>query len=107
VTLSGEPKGLAWSAAGKVMVAEYGAGTIAEVDTTAGSVLRRLDVGPKPTDVALTADRSKVVVPDFALNQVLILDSATGKTQSTVAVAPHPFAVAVAPAGTATGARRW
>jgi DNA-binding beta-propeller fold protein YncE len=100
VTLSGEPKGLAWSAAGKVMVAEYGAGTIAEVDTTAGSVLRRLDVGPKPTDVALTADHSKVVVPDFALNQVLILDSATGKTQATVAVAPSPFAVAVAPAGT-------
>ena len=93
--LSGEPKGLAWSGAGKVMVAEYGAGTVAEVDTTAGSVLRRLDVGPKPTDVALTADRSKVVVPDFALNQVLILDSSTGKTQSTVAVAPYPFAVAV------------
>src|SRR5450631_649072 len=93
--LSGEPKGLAWSGAGKVMVAEYGAGTVAEVDTTAGSVLRRLDVGPKPTDVALTADHSKVVVPDFALNQVLILDSATGKTQSTVAVAPYPFAAAV------------
>jgi hypothetical protein len=63
VTLSGEPKGLAWSAAGKVMVAEYGAGTVAEVDTTAGSVIRRLDVGPKPTDVALTADHSKLVVP--------------------------------------------
>jgi DNA-binding beta-propeller fold protein YncE len=102
VKLSGEPKGLAWSGTGKLMVAEYGAGTIAEVDTTAGSVLRRLDVGPKPTDVALTADGSKVVVPDFALNQVLILDSATGKTQATVPVAPYPFAVAVSPvAGTA------
>jgi len=100
VKLQGEPKGLAWSGAAKVMVAEYGAGTVAEVDTTAGTVLRRLDVGAKATDVALTADGSKVVVPDFALNQVLILDSATGKTQNTVAVAPYPFAVAVSPVGT-------
>ena len=103
VGLNGEPKGLAPSGAGKVMVAEYGAGTIAEVDTTAGSVIRRLNVGPKPTDVALTADRSKLVVPDFALNQVLILDSATGNTQATLAVAPRPFAVAVAPTGTTGG----
>jgi DNA-binding beta-propeller fold protein YncE len=99
VQLSGEPRGLAWSAAGKVMVAEYGAGTIAEVDTTAGSVLRRIDVGPKPTDVALSTDGAKMVVPDFALNQVLILETATGKTQATIPVAPYPFAVAVAPTG--------
>lgn len=95
VKLNGEPKGLAWSGAGKVMVAEYGAGTVAEVDSVAGSVLRRLDVGSKPTDVAMTADHAKLVVPDYALNQVFILDSATGKTQSTVAVAPYPFAAAV------------
>ncbi len=99
VKLGGEPKGLAWSGAGKVMVAEYGAGTIAEVDATAGSVLRRIDVGPKPTDVALSADGTKMVVPDFALNQVLILETATGKTQAAVPVAPYPFAVAVSPTG--------
>jgi DNA-binding beta-propeller fold protein YncE len=96
VKLQGEPKGLAWSGTGKVMVAEYSAGTIAEVDATAGSVLRRLDVGPKPTDVALSADGSKIVVPDFALNQVFIVDSATGKTQATVPVDRYPFAVAMA-----------
>jgi DNA-binding beta-propeller fold protein YncE len=99
VKLQGQPKGLAWSAASKVMVAEYGAGTIAEVDATAGSVLRRLDVGPKPTDVAMTADRSKMVVPDFALGQVLIMDAATGKAQFTVPVGPYPFAVDIVPGG--------
>jgi DNA-binding beta-propeller fold protein YncE len=99
VKLSGQPKGLARSGAGKVMVAEYGVGTVAEVDITAGSVLRRLDVGPKPTDVAVSSDGSRVLVPDFALNQVLILDSATGNTQATVPVAPYPFAIAVAPGG--------
>lgn len=97
VKLAGEPKGLVRSAAGKVMVAEYNAGTVAEVDITAGSVVRRFDVGPKPTDVAVSTDGSKIVVPDFALNQVLILDSATAKAQATVPVAPYPFAVAVAP----------
>jgi len=99
VKLGGEPKGLAWSGAGKVLVAEYGAGSIAEVDTAAGSILRRLDVGPKPTDVAVTADGARLVVPDFALNQVRILESATGNTQATVPVAPYPFAVALAPSG--------
>ncbi|HEX7596958.1 MAG TPA: YncE family protein, partial [Polyangia bacterium] len=100
VKLAGQPRGLARSGVGKVMVAEYGAGTVAEVDTTAGSVIRRLDVGPKATDVAVSSDGSRVLVPDFALNQVLILDGATGKTQATVAVAPYPFAVAFAPGGT-------
>jgi DNA-binding beta-propeller fold protein YncE/mono/diheme cytochrome c family protein len=99
VKLSGQPRGIAWSGAGKVMVAEYGAGTIAEVDTTAGSVLRRLEVGPRPTDVALSADGAKVVVPDFALGQVFILEAVGGKTQATVPVAPYPFAVAVTPTG--------
>jgi hypothetical protein len=99
VALAGEPRGLAWSAAGKVMVAEYGAGTIAEVDTSAGSVLRRLDVGPKPTDLALSSDGAKLVVPDFALGQVLILETASGKTLATVPVAPYPFAVAVSSVG--------
>ena len=99
VRLAGEPRGLAWSGARKVLVAEYGAGTVAEVDTTAGSVLRRIDVGPKPTDVAVSADGARLVVPDLALNQVLILESASGKTQATVPVAPYPFAVALAPGG--------
>ena len=99
VKLAGKPKGLAWSGAGLVMVAEYGAGTVAEVDTTAGTVVRRLDVGPKSTDVAVTADRARVLVTEFGLNQVLILDSATGKPQATVSVAPYPYAIALAPGG--------
>ncbi len=99
VKLQGEPKGLAWSDTGRLMVAEYGAGTVAEVDAVAGTVLRRLDVGAKPTDVAVVPDGSKLLVPDFASNQVLILDSASG-TQTSVPVAPYPFAVSVSPLAT-------
>jgi cytochrome c peroxidase len=99
VQLLGEPKGLAWSGPGQVMVAEYGAGTIAEVDATAGSVLRRLDVGPKPTDVAVNADRTRLLVPDFGLGDVRVLDVATGVTLATVPVAPYPFAVDFTPNG--------
>jgi DNA-binding beta-propeller fold protein YncE len=100
VKLAGQPRGLSWSGAGRVMVAEYGAGTIAEVDATGGSIVRRLHVGPKPTDVAVSADRARLLVPDFGLNQLLILESATGKAQATVAVGPYPNAVALAPNGT-------
>ena len=99
VKLTGRPKGLSWSGAGHVFVAEYGAGTVAEVDAAAGSVVRRLAVGPKPTDVAVSADGATVVVPEFGLGQVLILNGATGATQATVAVAPYPYAVALAPSG--------
>jgi hypothetical protein len=99
VRLTGQPKGLAWSGAGRVLVAEYGAGTVAEVDTAAGSIVRRLQVGPKATDVAVTADHARVLVPDLGLAQVRVLDATTGATQATVQVAPYPFAVAVAPVG--------
>lgn len=101
VKLAGQPKGLAWSGAGKVLVAEYGAGTLAEVDTVAGTVLRRLDVGPKPTDVALDSDGAKALVPDFALHRVSILDVASGKLQFSVDVAPYPFAIASSVGNTA------
>ncbi len=93
VELAGEPKGVAWSGADRVMVAEYGAGTVAEVDTATGSILRRLTVGPKPTDVALNAERTQLLVTEFGLNQVLVLDAATGATTATVPVEPYPFDV--------------
>jgi DNA-binding beta-propeller fold protein YncE len=97
--LAGQPRGLAWSGAGRVLVAEYGAGTVAEVDATEGTVVRHLAVGPKPTDVAVSADGARVLVPDFGLGQVLILDGASGRAQATVPVAPYPYAIALAPGG--------
>jgi len=42
------------------------AAQVAGVDTAAGAVLRRLDAGSKPTDLALSADGSKLVVLDLA-----------------------------------------
>lgn len=99
VPLTGEPKGLAWSTASEVLVAEYGAGTLAEVNAIDGSILRRLAVGPKPTDVAVNADRSRALVPDFGLGEVRVLDLATGDTLATVAVDPYPFAVDFVPGG--------
>ena len=100
VPLLGEPKGLAWSAPDHVMVAEYGAGTVAEVDAATGTVVRRLAVGPKATDVALSADRTRLLVPDFGLGEVRVLDTATGETVANVPVDPYPFSVDLVPDGT-------
>ncbi len=97
VELTGEPKGLDWSGPNQVMVAEYGMGTVAEVDASNGTVLRRLPVGPKPIDVALNEARTQVLVPDFGLGEVRVLDAATGTTQSTIPVDPYPFAVDFVP----------
>jgi DNA-binding beta-propeller fold protein YncE/mono/diheme cytochrome c family protein len=99
VKLRGQPRGLAWSGAGRVLVAEYGAGTLAEVNASDGAILRRLETGPKPTDVVVAADGASVLVPDFGRNQVLVLDGTAGKTRATIPVAPYPFAVALAPGG--------
>lgn len=99
IELAGEPKGIAWSGPDRVMVAEYGAGTIAEVDAARGSVVRRLTVGPKPTDVAVSADGTQLLVAEFGLGQVLVLDSETGETTATVPVAPYPFDVDFVPDG--------
>jgi DNA-binding beta-propeller fold protein YncE len=100
VPLTGRPKGLAWIGTDRVFVAEYGVGTVAEVNTATGSVVRRLQVGPKPTDVVVTSDGAKVLVPDFGLGKVQILDRASGAAQAAVPVAPYPSSIALAPGGT-------
>lgn len=51
VTLRGQPTGVCWSG-GRCYVAEYGAGTVAEIESASGRVLRRFAVDRHPYDVA-------------------------------------------------------
>ncbi len=79
IPLRGRPSGLAWESAGKVVVCEYDAGTVAEVDAETGQVLRRFFVGPKPIGVAVAPDKGLLVVCDFGLHTISIVDFKTGR----------------------------
>ncbi len=95
VKLKGQPKGLAWSGAAKIMVVEYDTGNLQEVDTTTGAILRSIDGGQKPTDVAMNAERTKVLTADFGLNDVDIIEAGSVPLRdASPIVAPYPFAIA-------------
>ncbi|HEX2927468.1 MAG TPA: RICIN domain-containing protein [Ruminiclostridium sp.] len=88
VQLNGKPKGIAWNGNDRVYVAEYDAGDVAEIDPAAGTVLSRIPTGPKPSGLA--ASGNKLVVTDFGLNYVSIVDLTTKTVLGNVSVANYP-----------------
>ena len=58
IELRGQPMGVAWQGGSRVVVSEYDAGTVAEVDAKTGDVLRRFSVGLKPVGVAVCREGS-------------------------------------------------
>lgn len=78
VSLNERPTGVAWSAKETVLVAEYGTGTVAEVDVRSGKVTRRFKVGPKPVGVAIAPVSGKAVVSSFGLRDAAVIDLQTG-----------------------------
>jgi DNA-binding beta-propeller fold protein YncE len=98
VALKGMPRGLAWGG-GSVYVAEYDAGTVAEVDAASGAVKRRLAVGPKPWGVAMDAAGGRLLVSEFGLAQLIVVDLASGKETGRVPMIALPRYIAVMPDG--------
>lgn len=98
VPLKGQPRGLAWHN-GRVYVAEYDAGTVAEVDPAQVAVKRRIAVGPKPWGVALDASAGRLLVTEFGLAQVVAVDLASGKEIGRVPVLGLPRHLTVTPDG--------
>lgn len=92
VQLNGEPRGLAWCD-NLIYVAEYGARTVAEVNSDNGEVIRRFNAGPKSVDVAVASGGQKLVVTDFGLNKVSIINLSTGSNVADVDVNNYPFFV--------------
>ncbi len=98
VALAGEATGLAWAPGGAaVFVAEYGAGSVAEVDAGTGKVLRRLPAGLRPMGIAIAPKRGILLVANTVTDEVSVLDLATGKERARVRVPREPFFLAVAP----------
>lgn len=89
IPLDGQPKALAWNGNQYVYVCEYGAGTVAEVDPVGGSVTRRFTTGSKPVGVAVVED--KLVVSDFGLKKVSVVDLSSGNVEEDISVRDYPY----------------
>ncbi len=97
VSLKGFGKGVAWSSDTTVWVAEYDAGTVAEIDAEDCEVLRRFDVGAKPVGIAIASGTA--VVAEYGLGQILIIDAATGDIEKTIETKAYPEFVDITPDG--------
>ncbi len=97
VPLQGRPRGLVWSAGNRLFVAEYDAGTVAEVDADARTVVRRLTVGPKATGVAPVPGGGLLLVSDIGLNRVHALNAASGEEVAVLPMPREPACMVVTP----------
>jgi DNA-binding beta-propeller fold protein YncE len=95
IAVQDEPTGLAWLDDGRVLVAEFGTGTVAEVDVAKGSVLRRLEVGPHPKGLAVAGKGSQLLVANSTIHGVAVLEIGSGRLIKRIDVPREPFAIAV------------
>ena len=98
VALKGVPRGVVWHN-GLVYVSEYDAGTVAEVDPSAGAVKRRFIVGPKPFGLAVAPGAERLLVVEFGLAQLIAVDLVSGNEAGRVPLVGLPRYVAVTPDG--------
>ena len=96
VKLNGRPMGVAWCG-DKLYVAEYDAGSVAEIAAESGKVLRRLPAGPKALGVAVAAQKNLLLVTDYGLHTVIAVDLATGKEVKRIPAVYAPMFLAVTP----------
>ncbi|HEY9063092.1 MAG TPA: RICIN domain-containing protein [Pseudobacteroides sp.] len=89
VPLNGQPRDIVWNGNQSVFVCEYGAGTVAEVNPISGSVTRRFSTGSKPLGTALIA--GKLVVSDYGLKKVSIVDLSSGSVEQDISVKDYPY----------------
>ncbi len=97
ITLAGEPRDLVWTSSTRLFVSEHDAGTVAEIDTASGTVVRRIPVGPKPAGLALAPGKNLLLVTDRGLNKLSLVDQPTGKTRAEVSLVREPMFVTVTP----------
>lgn len=97
IALQDQPCGAVWSGPAQLTVAEFGTGTLAVIDTTDGTIQKRIFCGGKP--VGLAQAGNNLLIADYGLNRLLALDPDNGDVRFFTPVARHPVAVAVSPDG--------
>ncbi|MCH7228858.1 cell surface protein [Haloferula sp. A504] len=96
IALQGTPKGLAWDPrSGRLMVAEFGAGQVAEIDPESAEVVRRLPVGRYPHGLAVAPERRLLLVGDWGLGELRIIDLGEDGKTTRIPVDRQPTGVAV------------
>ncbi len=89
IQLDGQPKALAWNGNENIYVCEYGAGTVAEVNPASGEVTRRFSTGSKPLGIKIV--ENKLVVSDYGLNKVSVVDLSSGNVDKDITVKDYPY----------------
>ncbi len=97
IQLRGKPSALAWTSAETVAVCEYDAGTVAEANVQTGEILRRFFVGPKPIGLAAATKKGILVVCDFGLHTVTLVDTRSGTQRPPIPAGNHPYSAAITP----------
>lgn len=95
VALKGDPSHVVWNGPDRVFVSEGAKGTVAEVDTTVGSVIRRLSAVRRATGLAVTSDGKTLLVADRGLNKVAFIDLGTGEVTNSIDVVREPGFIAL------------
>ncbi|MFP4382007.1 MAG: hypothetical protein ACLFUS_16015 [Candidatus Sumerlaeia bacterium] len=97
VPLNGAPNDVAWTRDGKVLVAEYDAGSVAIVDAATGEVSRRITVSPKPFGVAVAPNKNMALVCGYGLDKIIFVDLASGQEVKRIDAVRQPAYVAITP----------
>jgi YVTN family beta-propeller protein len=90
---AGDPAGVAVTSGGKVVVALAGMGQIAIGPELQGGWLR-LEVGHRPTALAVTPDGRRAYVANTSSDSISIVDVSRGKMTSEVSLGPPPILTA-------------
>lgn len=99
VILHGEPTGLVWGPGKRLLVSEYGVGTIAEIDAVADvpHVVRRMQIGAMPYGLAYASSRQLLVMAEFGRSEIRLIDYSSGTVNAILDAPRNPGFVAVTP----------
>ncbi len=88
VPLLQEPKGVVWEG-DHIFVAEYGAGTVAQIDGKTFEIIQRFPAGTHPVDIAV--NKGDLLVTDFGENQLLAINLESGDSRTIEISNPYYF----------------